>query len=59
MDRRQVVAVVAGAALGIGAGFGVAGCGDEERGGVEVEGAATDPSGAATTGTEAETSTAP
>lgn len=49
--------------LGVGAGLGAGGCGDDERGGVEVEGAGTSTNGATETapaaGTETNGSTAP
>jgi hypothetical protein len=56
MDLRKGLTVVLCVALGTGAGFGAAACGqDDERGGVEVQ----DGTGASTTGTEAKTTTTP
>ena len=67
LQRRRLTVMAVGLALGAAGGFGVAACGDDERGGVEVEGSGTGATGTATgagtapetTGTGAETTTTP
>jgi len=52
MSGRRLATLVATAAMGMGTAVGMAACGDDERGSVEVEGAGTATTG---TGTAAET----
>ena len=60
MSRRRGALLAVSSVLGLAAALGAAGCGDDERGGVEVQGAGTSTSGgSATTTAPAGTTTAP